>query len=396
MNIVVVSQIFHPVPFRVNDIVQALTAAGHEVKVVTGLPDYGLPSIPKEYRWFRKRREEFFGARVIRVPTFARRSGMLHRALNYVSFVVSGWFYMSFTNKKEVDVIFCYETSPVLQAIPAIRLKKRTKKKLVLYCLDLWPESLKAWKVEEESWFYRRMAAVSRKIYRSCNAIPVSSPGFIDYLVDVCGVPAERVSYLPQHGEDDFDSVAGVYEDNQCVDFLFAGNIGAVQSVETIIEAVSLMKTDQPFKVHIVGDGSRLEDCRRVAERGAAADKVVFHGRRVFSEMPAFYRMADCFLISLAADNAIGKTIPGKLQGYLSAGKPILASGGEEILRLLETADAGKGCEAERPDLLAALMDDCADHFEHYRLMGENGKNYFDQNFTKTVFMDRIMKILES
>lgn len=128
MNIVVVSQIFHPVPFRVNDIVQALTAAGHEVKVVTGLPDYGLPSIPKEYRWFRKRREEFFGARVIRVPTFARRSGMLHRALNYVSFVVSGWFYMSFTNKKEVDVIFCYETSPVLQAIPAIRLKKGPKR----------------------------------------------------------------------------------------------------------------------------------------------------------------------------------------------------------------------------------------------------------------------------
>ena len=61
MHIFVVSQIFAPTPFRINDIVQSLTAAGHRVTVLTGLPDYGLKTIPAEYRFWRRRREQLLG-----------------------------------------------------------------------------------------------------------------------------------------------------------------------------------------------------------------------------------------------------------------------------------------------------------------------------------------------
>ena len=396
MKIVVVSQIFHPVSFRINDIVEGLTAAGHTVKVVTGLPDYGLKTIPKEYRLFRKRRERVLGAEVVRVPTIGRRTGVFWRAFKLYQLCGIRLALHVFCKAEDVDVIFCYETSPVLQAIPAIRLRNRTKTRLVLYCLDLWPESLKAWNVKETGLLYRLMSRISGRIYRTCDAIPVSSPPFIQYLIDVCNVQPEKLSYVPQHGEEMFTAVSGIYEDNQCIDFLFAGNIGAVQSVETLIEAVSLMTTTQAFRLHIVGDGSRLKACRDLADNLGLQDKITFHGRHAFSEMPRFFRLADCFLTALAADNAISNTIPGKVQSYLSMGKPILAAGGEEVNELIRSIGCGDVCEPERPDQLAVLMDDCVENFSRYKEMGLSGKAYFDQHFTKDVFIDRMLEILKA
>lgn len=396
MNIVIVSQIFHPVPFRINDIVKELTDAGHSVKVITGLPDYGKTSIPKEYRWLRKRREHVLGADVVRVMTTARRSGLFWRALNYFSFVFSGWLYMTFSKKEEVDAIFCYATSPIIQAIPAIRLKRRSGKKLVLYCLDLWPESLKAWNISEDSWFYRKMTKISSKIYQACDAIPVSSPAFVDYLINVCGVKKERISFLPQHGEDLFSSVSGVYQDNGVIDFLFAGNIGAAQGLETVIQALSLMQTKQPYRFHIVGEGSRWQACQELVQELGLQDKVTFHGKHPLEKMPEFYQMADCFIAPLVSESAIADTIPGKIQSYLSAGKPIIASGGKEVLKLLDQAQAGVGCPENNPEYLALLLDDCVNNFPRYQKMGENGAAYFNRYFTKEVFIGKMLALLEN
>ena len=91
MNIVVVSEYFYPDNFGINNIVEELVKAGHHVQVLTGLPDYTTFRIPKEYKWFRKRREDFHGASIIRVPTIARRHGVFFRALSYGSFIISSY-----------------------------------------------------------------------------------------------------------------------------------------------------------------------------------------------------------------------------------------------------------------------------------------------------------------
>ena len=88
MNILVVSQYFYPENFRINDVAAALAEQGHRVKVLTGLPDYASSKVPREYRFFRRRRESWNGVEIVRVPTLSRRRGMLCRALNYASFAV--------------------------------------------------------------------------------------------------------------------------------------------------------------------------------------------------------------------------------------------------------------------------------------------------------------------
>ena len=119
MRILIVSQYFRPDNFRINDIAEALAEEGHTVRVLTGLPDYATSRVPEEFSWFRRRKERWNGVDIVRVPIIARRDGKFFRALNYASFAVTGWLYAKFC-KKQYDVVISYETSPIMQSIPAV------------------------------------------------------------------------------------------------------------------------------------------------------------------------------------------------------------------------------------------------------------------------------------
>lgn len=136
MNILLVSQYFYPENFRINDVAAALVKEGHRVLVLTGLPITPPPECPRAYRFFRKRRESWHGVEIVRVPTLSRRHGVAFRALNYASFVLSGTIYARLCRFR-ADLVLSYQTSPVLQALPALSHKKRTGAPLLLYCCDL-------------------------------------------------------------------------------------------------------------------------------------------------------------------------------------------------------------------------------------------------------------------
>ena len=138
MKILIVTQNFFPDVFAVNDIVTSLIKRGHEITVLTGLPDYTTSKIPEEYRHGRNRYQNFNGADVYRVPTIARHHGAIFRSLNYISFVISGCLWAKFKKVPDFDVIYVWEVSPVTMTFPAITLKKRYKKKIFLYCLDIY------------------------------------------------------------------------------------------------------------------------------------------------------------------------------------------------------------------------------------------------------------------
>lgn len=396
MHIVVFSMMYAPDNFKINDIVLELIRQGHSVKVVTGLPDYATSHIPGEYRWFRKRHEKLYHYEVRRLPIIARRSGAFFRVLNYLSYVVSGSIYALFCRKKGTDAVLVYETSPVFQAIPALIFKRLAHRPLTLYCCDVWPACIRAWNVSENSLPYRFSLKVSRFIYRRCDTVAVSSRPFIPYLHDVCGVEEERMVYLPQHAEDVYSDICGVYEDNGCTDFLFAGNIGAVQDVECIIKATARIPVELPFKVHIVGAGSNLNACKKLVQKLDIADKVIFHGRHPLSRMPVYYKMADCMLLTLRGGDMIGETLPAKAQSYLSVGKPIVGAIDGAGQEMIAEADCGECVSAGDAAGLAASMQRVIEQPEVYREKGLKGRRFFEENYTKALFMKRLLALLES
>lgn len=394
MKILIVSQYYYPENFRINDIAEEFAARGHKVQVVTGLPDYAASVVPKEYKWRKKRNEVINGVSIHRVPIIARRKGVFFRFLNYTSFAMSSWLYAHFGKRFDADAIFVYQTSPVFQATAAFAYRKRLKAPVTLYCCDLWPESLKAWGVGESNPAFKITKKMSAAIYRACNWVCVSSRPFAAYLSSVCGVSVDKISYLPQHAVDFYAQIMGEYEENSCIDFLFAGNIGSVQNVDCILKAVSKMDASLPFLVHIVGDGSELESCKNLAGQLGVAEKVVFHGRYPQEEMKRFYRMADCFLLTLRGGDFIGKTLPAKSQDYLSVGKPVVAAADEAVQEMVKEANCGAAVPAGDAAALAKAMEDVISHFEYYREMGVNGRRFYEENYTKKVYMDRLTKLL--
>ena len=285
MKVLVVCQYYYPEPFRIVDICESLVEMGHEVTVLTGLPNYPEGKVLKEYKNVKKRFEILNGVEIIRCFEIGRGNSKVKLFLNYFSYMISASLKALRLNN-DFDVVLVNQLSPVMMAVPAIIYKKKNKKKLITYCLDLWPESLSAGGIKEKSLIYRIFYRISKKIYNSSDKILVSSSMFENYFREYLKINNIEINYLPQYAEDIFikDQISKKKIDNfkvnkEVFNFMFAGNIGEVQSVDTIIKAAEILKNNTNICFHIVGDGSKFEVCKSMVE-GLELNNVIFYGRR--------------------------------------------------------------------------------------------------------------------
>ena len=218
--------------------------------------------------------------------------------------------------------------------------------------------------------------------------ILITSRMFSEYLQNEFGIEKERIEYLPQYAEGIFEK-AKQKETTETFDFMFAGNIGAIQSVDSIIEAASLLK-EEPVRFHIIGSGSDLE---RLEKLGEKAENVIFYGRRPLEEMPDFYAKADAMLITLQADPVLSMTLPGKVQSYMAVGKPIIGAIDGETKKVIEDAKCGYCGKAEDAKALSENIKQFIKNPEK-GLMGENARAYYEQHFEQGKFMDQLETVI--
>lgn len=389
MKILVACQYYAPEPFRISDICEALAEQGNDVTVVTGTPNYPEGEIYPGYEKGARADEVIGGVRVHRCPLIPRKSGAVYRFLNYYSFVWSSRRYLR-KMKEDFDVVFVNQLSPVMMAEGALAWAKRNHRRCVLYCLDLWPESLLAGGIGQGSPIYQLFLRISRRIYRSADGILVSSRGYAEYFREKFQI--ENVRYLPQYAEDLFGELPQPTEEKQTVDFLFAGNVGSGQSVETIVEAARLLKNERTIHIHIVGGGISLEKCRILAE---GLPNITFYGRQKLEQMPRYYAMADVFLVSLVKDPVLSMCLPGKVQSYLAAGKPVVGAIDGEAARVIREAECGMCAPAEDPETLAELIRRMAAQPELRKQYGENARRYYRAHFQKEKFISDLAAVLQ-
>lgn len=177
------------------------------------------------------------------------------------------------------------------------------------------------------------------------------------------------------------------------ISFLFTGNIGLVQDVETIIYAVSEINPDLNFKVDIVGDGSNLEVCKVLVKEKKIENKIIFHGRHPYKDMPEFYAKADICLLTLKNENKIGLTIPAKLQGYMAAGKPVLAAIDGDAKEIIEEANCGICLHSGDYISLAKAMEKLITDPEKNKEYSTNAKRYYEKHFTKSKFISKTLSV---
>ena len=383
MKILVVCQYYYPEPFRISDICESLVEMGHDVTVLTGLPNYPEGQVLDGYRNGKKRNEVLNGVKVVRSFEIGRGNNKLNLFLNYLSFALSGSL-KAFFMKEKFDVVLVNQLSPVMMGIPAIVYKRKHKKKVLLYCLDLWPDSLAAGGIKESSMIYMFFMKISKWIYNSADSIAVTSSMFSEYFRTILGVYKKEIHHLPQYAEDLFAESIEVPKNGK-YHFVFAGNIGDMQSVETIVKAANELRENPNILFHIVGDGSKLEECKLLSKK-MELENVIYYGRRPVSEMPYYYGLADAMLITLKNNKAISYTLPGKVQSYMAAGKPIIGAINGETNRVIKDAECGLCCTAENYSELASLIIQFCNSDEKGK-MAQNSYDYYINNYSKERFM---------
>lgn len=391
MKILVVCQYYFPEPFRVSDICEEMVKRGHEVTVVTGEPNYPEGKIYKGYENHAHSDEVINGVTVHRCPIIPRKTGSLYRLLNYFSYPQKAKKYVKnlmSSNGKPFDIVFVNQLSPVMMAEPAITYKKKYGIPIVMYCLDLWPESLVAGGISRGSAIYKVFHCISRRIYRSIDQILITSRMFRGYIEDQFGVEDGKIECLPQYAEGLFEALP-FKTPGEVTDLVFAGNIGEIQSVETVIRAAEKLK-DKPVRFHIVGGGTDLERLQGIAK---GLSNITFYGRRPLEEMPEFYAKADAMLVTLKADPILSLTLPGKVQSYMAVGKPIIGAIDGETAEVIKAAECGYCGKADDVDELVANIEQFMKN-EEKECLGINARNYYEKNFTRGQFMDRLENIL--
>jgi len=386
-KILVICQYYKPEPFRISDICEELVCRGHEVHVVTGYPNYPEGVLYEGYGKGKHIDEVINGVKVHRCYTVPRQTGIIKRFLNYYSYAISSTKYVLSkkcvaSDGKAFDVVYCNQLSPVMMAHAAIAYKKKYNVPVVMYCLDLWPESLIAGGITRKSAIYKYYHLVSKRIYRQMDKLLITSRMFSDYLRNEFGIKKGKIEYLPQYAEGIFEQILPREKDGT-FHFMFAGNIGAVQSVETVIKAAEILK-DEPVKFHIVGGGTDLEGLKEFSK---GLKNISFYGRRPLEEMPGFYKKTDAMLVTLKADKVLSMTLPGKVQSYMAAGKPIIGAINGETEKVIADAACGYCGKAEDAKELAENIKKFIDN-PNRDLMGKNARAYYEEHFEQKKFMN--------
>jgi len=391
LKVLVICQYFYPEQFRVNEMCFELARSGVEVTVLTGLPNYPEGKIHPDYRRGQKRNENIHGVAVKRAPLVGRGSNRIALSLNYISFSISASVKALFF-QKNFDLIFVYQLSPVTMALPGILLKRLTGKPLIHYCHDLWPASASAAGIEQGNYLYRTLLAVSRWIYRQSDEIVISSRQFEDYFRNVLSIERKFV-YLPVFAESAFEELSTVKTERAEIHFVFAGNIGKMQSVETILYAAKELIDEDRIRIHIVGSGTTRNKCQQLAE-DLGVYNVTFYGHLSLSELPFYYSLADAMIVTLRANQTLSYTLPNKVQSYMAAGKPIVGAIDGETRKVIEESGCGYCAAAEDYKALAAMIRKFASEKDRHEQFGINAKNYYDRHFSKTQFFEKLNKLL--
>lgn len=392
MKILVVSQHYWPEPFPSTDLCEALAARGHKVHVITDVPNYPMGTIYPEYRGKHRRRQHRNGVQIFRTFTIGRRNNILFRMLNYYSFSLSStWFSRKLPD--DYDVVLAIQSSPIMMVRAALAYAKRCHKKTVFYTMDLWPASLAAGGVGENSPIYKLFYRVSEKLYKKADRILITSRMFRQYLQENFDIDDKKIGYLPQYASSQFDRITPTAQ-KDTVDLMFAGNVGAAQSLTTVLETADILRDEAGLRFHIVGDGSELDSLKELACRKGLTN-VIFHGRKPMEEMPQYYAMADAMVVTLTADPFIGMTLPAKVQSYMAAGKPILAAANGEIPQVLEEACCGYCAPAENSRLFTQAVRQFLDCPQKDQL-GKNARNYYKTYFTKEKNIVKLEQELET
>jgi glycosyltransferase involved in cell wall biosynthesis len=391
MRVLIFSQYYYPeaVP-KPHELAEELAANGHEVTVLTGFPHYPGGKLAEGYRLGLKLREMIHGIPVLRLFELPYHSiNALLRMANYLSFMLSAPFGAFLTPK--VDVIYVWHP-PLTIGVAAWLISKIKRAPFVYDVQDIWGHfTVLSGMVREGSLAIKVIRWLEKFVSKRAHHLIVQTEAGREYFVER-GVKSEDISILPHWIDEKMFAASGdeereklraemKWQDKFVV--LFAGNLGIVQGLDSVIEAAKQIPNGNA-KIVFVCDGTDKPRLEKIAEDLQVGDRLQFVERNPMEIMPAFMAADDEILISLKKSELTRFVIPSKTVAYLASGKPILMSAGGASEDLIRQAEAGIAVEPENAGELAQAIEQMRQMpAEELNQFGANGQEFLLKNLSR-------------
>lgn len=400
-HILVISQYFYPEQFRINDICTEWVKRGYKVTVVTGIPNYPQGKFYTGYGLFKKRKENYKGIDIIRIPLIPRGKNSMMLILNYLSFIASGFFWKLMT-RIQADYVFIFEVSPMTQALPGIWYSKKEKIPCYLYVQDLWPENVEIITGITNKIIIGSIGKMVDYIYSKSTNIFTTSKSFVKSIHDR-GVSLDKIKYWPQYAEDfyvpfDKNDISEIPNDG-AFNIIFAGNIGVAQGLDILPKVAKLLKIKSSKKIrfNIVGDGRYKDELVDIIKEAGLSKQFNFIKKQSANRIPKFLAASDAAFLSLADNWLFEMTIPAKVQSYMACGIPIIASASGETEKIINESNCGLCSKPGNINELADYIIEMSNKSkEELNQLGNNARKYYIENFDKQVLLAKMDKYFET
>lgn len=400
MKILLLTQFFDPEPtFKGLLFAKKLHEAGHEVEVLTSIPNYPGGKFYAGYKIRPYQREIVDGINIHRVFLYpSHNNSGVKRALSYVSFALSSFIFGLFIIRK-VDVIYSYHP-PLTTSISASLISFIRRKPFIMDIQDLWPDTLSETGMLKNKFLLSIVSKVCSFTYNRASKIAVLSPGFKKKLIDR-NIKQDKIEVIYNWCNEGMlnNNIGSEVKlpNNNALNLLFAGNLGPAQDLPTIIDAAKIIDDiDLPVNFVFLGDGlAKAEAINK--SKNLNLKNTFFLPRVSMEQVGSVISKADILLVHLKDSKLFEITIPSRTQANLAMGKPILMGMKGDAAELILDSGAGLVTEPGCPKSLAEGVIKLTQMTETERFnMGKKGKNFYYNKLSLDRGVEKFIKLFES
>lgn len=378
---------------RLTGLAKQLARMGHEVGVVTGMPNYPSGRIRDGYLNRLLITEELEGVKIFRSWLYTSlKKDSIRRLLNYFSFVVSSlWHLPRVLGKYEVVFV---SSPPLFLGIAGLIYHWILRVPLVFDVRDIWPEVfVEMGELRRESLFFKVAHSLEEWIYKHSSIITVVTEGKRQALIER-GIAESKVVCIPNAVDREFlefpvqESLKDDLRLSEKFVVLYAGLIGKAQGIDIIFEIAAKTRS-QKLHFLLVGEGVEKDKLIQEAER-LGLENITFLPEQPREKILSYLRMANIVLVPLKSPE-LRNSVPSKLYEALAAGCPVVLLAKGESVELLQQAKTGL---ALAPDDIEQILRTFEELSEGKVAVPSSDNNYILENFTRDRMATKLLSLL--
>ena len=389
---------FYPEYFKINDVLDWFSTENITTSVVTSNPNYPKGKIFKGFSIFGSKKTHK-KATVYRLPVIPRGDGnKLILSLNYLSYFFSLFlfnFWLIVTHKK-YDTLLIHHTSPPFLFLPALMYKKIKGAKVILWDLDMWPQTLNSVGIIKSKGLINFLEDLFKWFYNQFDHILLGSERFKEFAQK--RVNLYKTLYFPNWADLVFESqkpIKRIFDPTKKVIISYAGNIGQAQDFESLVKAVKLSK-NRNYEIRLIGDGRAKESLKNLVTSEGLNDQIKFYDSVDSQNLLDFFKESDFLYLSLNNSPLFSKTVPAKFQTYLANGVPIIGLISGETNSLIKENNLGFSSNAGDTNTLSKIFDGLSNIQDpQYQKMKSNCKELYLKDFSSFKRKEELLKLLE-